>query len=263
MRNHVIATAAAIAAVSNIGLAKTKLHLLPENTSYETVQFLPNYKEEVKEGVTTYTVKVQKAKENNPNGYIEFDKPVTVKKTLYTYSTQKFQNEKLLSYEDENSILFNDTVRFKAGSVLKLRTNVDEKLSDFVNFNTVILDTGELLVEVTDESITPRFVKLPLFVAPKAIMNAKVSLAKPLEISGVVYALKSEIVENDYALYYIEPIYPTESIAQKFAMYENNLPKETYPAKQLPSSALLREKISLFREGKLIYTSNAIDLFTK
>ena len=128
MRNHVIATAAAIAAVSNIGLAKTKLHLLPENTSYESVQFLPNYKEEVKEGVTTYTVKVQKAKENNPNGYIEFDKPVTVKKTLYTYSTQKFQNEKLLSYEDENSILFNDTVRFKAGSVLKLRTTVDEKL---------------------------------------------------------------------------------------------------------------------------------------
>ena len=137
------------------------------------------------------------------------------------------------------------------------------KLSDFVNFNTVVLDTGELFVEVTDESITPRFVKLPLFVAPKAIMNAKVSLAKPLEISGVVYALKSEIVENDYALYYIEPIYPTESIAQKFAMYESNLPKETYPAKQLPSSALLREKISLFREGKLIYTSNAIDVFTK
>ena len=241
----VIATAATVQ-------AKTPLNIQSENKDFETVQVLPEYKNEVKEGARTYTTKILKASEEEINDYTVFDKEVVVKKDLYAYSTQKISNDEITA-EDENSILFLENVKFEEGAALNLRTNIDERINDLVNFHSV---------KVHDSSTVPRFVKTPLFVLPAAAEHANVRLMRPVEISGVTYALKKQKIE-DYMLFYIEPLYPSESIAENFAMYENSMPKFKREYKAPKKNNYLREKITIVKEGRYIYSSNIVDLFSK
>lgn len=250
----VIATAATVQ-------AKTPLNIQSENKDFETVQVLPEYKNEVKEGARTYTTKILKESDEEINDYTVFDKEVVVKKDLYAYSTQKISNDEITP-EDENSILFLENVKFEEGAALNIRTNIDERINDFVNFHSVTLANGELLVKVHDSSTVPRFVKTPLFVLPAAAEHANVRLMRPVEISGVTYALKKQKIE-DYMLFYIEPLYPSESIAEKFAMYENSMPKYKREYKAPKKNNYLREKITIVKEGRYIYSSNIVDLFSK
>ena len=242
--------------------AKTPLKIFPANQEFETVQVLPLYKNDVKAGLKAYTVKILKESEENINDYVVFDKPVTVKKDLYAYSTQKTENQNITE-ENENSVLFLENVKFERGAALNLRTNIDERLSDFINFHDVTLEGGELLVRISDNSTVPRYGKTPLFVLPASAEFAEVRLIKPLEIAGVSYALKRTKIE-DYMLFYVEPLYPSEAIAEKFAMYENSMPKlkRDYSIKK-DKNNYLREKIIIGREGKYIFSSNIMDLFQK
>lgn len=242
--------------------AKTPLKIFPVNQDFESVQYLPLYKNDVKEGARTYTVKILKESDEEINDYIVFDKPVNVKKDLYAYSTQKLENDKITK-EDENSMLFLENVKFEKGAALNLRTNMDERLSDFVNFHDITLEGGELLVRIIDSSTVPRYVKTPLFVLPVSAEFADVRLIKPLEVAGVSYALKREKIQ-DYMLFYVEPLYPSEAIAEKFAMYENSMPKlkRDYTIKR-DKNNYLREKITVGREGKYIFSSNIMDLYKK
>ena len=64
-------------------------------------------------------------------------------------------------------------------------------------------------------------------------------------------------------LFYIEPLYPSESIAEKFAMYENSMPKFKREYKTPKKNNYLREKITIVKEGRYIYSSNIVDLFSK
>ena len=242
--------------------AKTPLKIFPVNQDFETVQPLPRYKNDIKSGVKVYTVKVLKESDENINDYVVFDKPVTVKKDLYAYSTQKSENQNITE-DNENSILFLENVKFAKGAALNLRTNMDERLSDFVNFHDITLEGGELLVKISDSSTVPRYIKTPLFVLPASAEFAEVKLMKPLEIAGVSYALKREKIQ-DYMLFYVEPLYPSEAIAEKFAMYENSMPKlkRDYSIKK-DKNNYLREKIIIGRAGKYIFSSNIMDLFQK
>ena len=262
MKKTLIITA--IAAVLGTGIpvkAKVQLKIFPENEGFKSVQYLPVYRRDVTEGVKTYTVKVLESSKEKVEDYYVFDKPVIVKQDLYTYSTQKLSND-LITKENENSLLFLENVRFKEGAVLNLRTNMDERLSDFVNFHNITLDNGQLLIRIIDSSTVPRFVKTPLFVLPSSAEHAEVKMISPLFVSGVQYALKKEKIK-DYLLFYVEPLYPTEEIAEKFAMYENSLPKEKRIPKEIETDVLLREKITIVKEGKMIYSSNIVDIFVK
>ena len=114
--------------------AKTPLKIFPANQEFETVQALPHYKSDIKTGVKVYTAKILKESAENINDYVVFDKPVTVKKDLYAYSTQKTENQNITE-ENENSVLFLENVKFERGAAINLRTNMDERLSDFINFH--------------------------------------------------------------------------------------------------------------------------------
>jgi len=260
MKKNTIVMAGAIIATTTLH-AKTPLNIQPENKEFETVQALPQYKNEVKEGARTYTTKILKASDEEINDYTVFDKEVVVKKDLYAYSTQKISNDKITE-EDENSLLFLKNVKFEKGAALNLRTNIDERINDFVNFHNVTLSNGELLVKIHDSSTTPRYVKTPLFVLPASAEHANVRLMRPLEIAGVTYALKKQKIE-DYVLFYVEPLYPSEEIAEKFAMYENSMPKFKREYKVSKKEHYLREKITIVKEKKYIYSSNIVDIFSK
>ena len=243
--------------------AKNDLHIRAENIKFENVEFLPQSRKELLNGANVYIAKKLMQSSDKVEGYVTFDKPVVVAKDLFAYSTQKYANDKLEKYEDENDLLFTDDVKFKAGSVLNIRTNMDSKLSDFVNFHKVTLENGELLVRIIDNSKVPRFIKLPIFVLPAAAEHAEVKLIQPVNVGGVYYALKREKINDDYLLFYLSPLYESEEMAQKFAAYENSLPHEDYMPKNAPDTAMLREKVTVFKNGRDIYTSNLVDLFTK
>ena len=66
-------------------------------------------------------------------------------------------------------------------------------------------------------------------------------------------------------LYYMEPLYINEEVAQKYSLMEKDYTTEERKEKKLPETALIREKITTFKDkGKsFIYTSNIVDLFIK
>lgn len=247
--------------------AKTSFSVKVENQSFETVQPLPVFKNEVMEGANSYTVKILKADEITQD-YYTFKKDIVVRNDLYTYPTTKFENANLKNAEDENSIHFINNVYFRKGAVINLRTNVEKNLGDFINFEDISLEENELFVDIADSSQVPRFLKIPLFVVPgdETTMNdLNIRMIKPLKIGEAEYALKREYAGNGKVLYFIEPLYKDEETAQKYALMEKNYTDERYGNKELPQTALIREKITTFKEkGKnFIYTSNIIDLFIR
>lgn len=242
--------------------AKETLGIFPVNSSFDTAQAIPLYKKDIKGDAQTFTAKILKESEQNIEDYTVFDKPIRVKKELYAYSTQKLSNDNI-TREDENSLLFLQNVKFDKGASINLRTNFDEKLSDFMNFHDITLEGGDLLVKVIDSSKTPRFVKTPLFVLPATAENANIKLANPVEVQGIEYGLKREKID-DYMLFYLEPLYPTEELAEKFAQYELSLPKITRDNKiDKTKNKYLREKITIGKEGKYIFSSDILDVYTR
>ncbi|RRD39854.1 hypothetical protein EII29_04850 [Leptotrichia sp. OH3620_COT-345] len=238
-----------------------------ENQSFETVHRLPGFKNEVRDGINSYTVKVLKADEITEDYFI-FGKDVVIRSDLYTYSTTKFENANLKNYEDENSIRFKNNVYFRKGAVINFRTNVEKNLGDFINFESISLEGSELFIDIADNSEIPRFLKIPLFVVPEneiTLNEFNVRLIKPLIIGEAEYVIKSESTGKGKILYFIEPLYKNEEIAQKYALMERKCIDVKHGIKKLPETALIREKITTFKEkGKrFIFTSNIIDLFIK
>ena len=244
--------------------AKTPFSVKIENQSFQTVHLLPSFRNEVRDGANSYTVKVLEANEITQE-YFTFNEDVVVRSDLYTYPTTKLENAKLESSEDENSIHFLKNVYFRKGAVINFRTNVEKNLSDFINFESVSIEDNELFVDVVDNSKIPRFLKIPLFVVPEYYTELNVKLIKPLIIGEAEYTVKSEFTGNGKILYYMEPLYINEEVAQKYSLMEKDYITEERKEKKLPETALIREKITTFKDkGKsFIYTSNIVDLFIK
>lgn len=247
--------------------AKTPFSVRIENQSFETVHRLPSFRNEVMDGINSYTVKILKADEITQD-YFTFGKDVVVRSDLYTYPTTKFENADLKNYEDENSIRFISNVYFRKGAVINFRTNVEKNLGDFINFESISLEGNELFVDIADNSEIPRFLKIPLFVVPEneiTLNEFNVRLIKPLVIGEAEYVVKSESTGKGKILYFIEPLYRNEEIAQKYALMEKKYTDVRHGEKKLPETALIREKITTFKEkGKrFIFTSNIVDLFIK
>ena len=236
--------------------AAAKSGIKAENIYFDDFENLPILKRDIKKGAFEYIPKVLKASEEKINDYYVFDKKVIVKKDLYTFKNNTFSDYEIKK-ENENSLLFLENVRFEAGSVLNLRTNLDKNLADFVNFHDITLDNGTLLVRIEDSSETPRFKKMPLFVLPISAEHADVHLIRPLIIGGVNYLLKSKEIE-DYLLFYIEPIYSSEKEAEEYAKRENNINEKRTPS-FVYSGAKLREKITVVKDKKMIWTNNVVD----
>ncbi len=246
---------------------RTPFSVRIENQSFETVHLLPSFKNEVKDGANSYTVKVLRA-EGITQDYFTFGKDIVVRSDLYTYPTTKFENANLNSSEEENSIHFINNVYFRKGAVINFRTNIEKNLGDFINFENISLEDTNLFVDIIDNSKIPRFLKIPLFVIPGneiTLNEFNVRLIKPLIIGEAEYVIKKEDTGNGKILYYIEPLYKDEETAQRYALMEQNYIDEKRREKELPQTALIREKITTFKEkGKnFIYTSNIMDLFIR
>lgn len=247
--------------------AKTPFSVKVENEAFENVYQLPSFRHEVKNGINSYTVKVLEADEITQE-YFTFGKDIVVRNALYTYPTTKFENANLDNPEDENSIRFKNNVYFREGAVINFRTNVEKNLGDFINFENISLESKELFVNITDNSKIPRFLKIPLFVVPEheiTVNEFNVRLLNPLIIGEAEYIVKKESTGKGKILFFIEPLYRDEETAQKYALMEKDYAKEERREKKLPETALIREKITTFKEkGKsFIYTSNIVDLFTR
>ena len=213
--------------------AKTPFSVKIENQSFQTVHLLPSFRNEVRDGANSYTVKVLEANEITQE-YFTFNEDVVVRSDLYTYPTTKLENAKLESSEDENSIHFLKNVYFRKGAVINFRTNVEKNLSDFINFESVSI------------------------VVPEYYTSLSVRLIKPLIIGEAEYTVKYEYTGNGKILYYMEPLYINEEVAQKYSLMEKEYIDEERKEKKLPETALIREKITTFKEkGKsFIFTSN-------
>ena len=205
--------------------AKTPFSVKIENQSFYTVHSLPSFRNEVRDGANSYTVKVLEASDITQE-YFTFNEDVVVR---------------------------------------NFRTNVEKNLSDFINFESVSIEDNELFVDVVDNSKIPRFLKIPLFVVPEYYTELNVKLIKPLIIGEAEYTVKSEFTGNGKILYYMEPLYINEEVAQKYSLMEKDYTTEERKEKKLPETALIREKITTFKDkGKsFIYTSNIVDLFIK
>ena len=243
--------------LSSLSYAKKTENWNIQNTEFEKVKsVLPETKKDVVDGSTTYTVGVLEPIKNDD--YLEFSS-VKISNLLYTFNTQKETNKNILNKYD-NYIKF-DYADFLKGSKIVLRTNIDNKIGDFVEFRNLQVEGGSLMLEILDYSNNPRFIKLHVLTLP---YNQGINVEmKPLYISGVEYILNKKKV-GDNIVYYIEPLYNSESEYLKYLEYENSKTFNNIGKLEKKSKInLLREKVTITKDGNLIYTSNIVDVFDK